>query len=66
VTYERPARHETVTSQLHKALQGTDEESMNWDLLLVQEILRINEQHKEELESHEISIEHVRDELRRQ
>jgi len=39
---------------------------MHRDLLLDQEIVRINEQHKRELETHEISINLVRDELQRQ
>jgi len=37
---------------------------MHWDLLLDQEIVWINEQHKRELANHEISINLVRDELR--
>jgi len=39
---------------------------MHRDLLLDQEIVRINEQHKRELATHEISINIVRDELRHQ
>jgi len=39
---------------------------MHRDLLLDQEIVRINEQHKREMETHEISINLVRDELQRQ
>jgi len=39
---------------------------MHRDLLLNQEMVRINEQHKWELETHEISINLVRDELQRQ
>jgi len=65
-TDERQTRHEAVTSHLHKAVQGTGEQSMHRDLLLDQEIVRINEQHKRELENHEISINLVRDELQRQ
>jgi len=63
-TDERQARHEAVTSHLHEAVQGTGEQSMHRDLLLDQEIVRINEQHKRELAAHEISINLVRDELR--
>jgi len=37
---------------------------MQRDLLLNQEILRINEQHKREMAKHEISINLMRDELR--
>jgi len=39
---------------------------MHRDLLLNQEIVRINEQHKRELANHEMSINLVRDELRNQ
>jgi len=62
---ERQARHQPVTSLLHQAVQGTGEQSMHRDLLLDQEIVRINEQHKRELENHEIRINLVRHELRR-
>jgi len=62
-TNERQTRHEAVTSHLHEAVQGTGEQSMQRDLLLDQEIVRINEEHKREL-AHEISINLVRDELR--
>jgi len=62
-TEERQARHEAVTSDLHEAVQGHDAQSMHRDLLLDQEIVRINEQHKRELANHETSINHVRDEL---
>jgi len=63
-TDERQARHEGVTSHLEETVQGTGEQSMHRDLLVDQEIVRINEQHKRELENHEISINLVRDELR--
>jgi len=63
-TDERQARHEAVTSHLHEAVQGTGEQSMHRDLLLDQEIVRIKEQHKRELATHEISFNLVRDELR--
>ena len=63
---ERQTRHEAVTSHIHDAVQGTGEQSMLRDLLLDQEFVRINEQHKRELENHEISINLVRDELQRQ
>ena len=62
----RQTRHEAVTSHLHEAVQGTGERSMHRELLLDQEIVRINEQHKWELENHEMSINLVRDELQRQ
>jgi len=62
-TDERQTRHEAVTSHLHKAVQGTGEQSMHRDLRLDQEIVQINEQHKRELENHEININLVRDEL---
>jgi len=65
-TDERQTRHEAVTSHLHEAGQGTGEQSIHRDLLLDQEIVRINEQHKRELENHEMSINLVRDELQRQ
>jgi len=63
-TDQRQARDEAVTSHLHEAMQGTGEQTMHRDLLLDQEIVRINEQHKRELANHEISINLVRDELR--
>jgi len=62
-TDERQARHEAVTSHLHEAVQGTGEQSMHRDLLLDQEIVRINEQHTRELAAHEKSINLVRNEL---
>jgi len=65
-TDERQTRHEAVTSHLHEAVQGTGEQSMHRDILLDQEIVRINEQQKRELANHEMSINLVRDELRNQ
>jgi len=65
-TDERQTRHEAVTSHLHEAVQGTGEQSMHRDLLLDQEIVRINEQHKRDLANHEMSINLVRNELRNQ
>jgi len=62
-TDERQARHEVVTSHLHEAVQGTGEQSMHRDLLLDQEIVRINKQHKRELAAPGISITLVRHEL---
>jgi len=62
-TDERQARNEAVTSHLHEAVPGTGEQSMHQDLLLDQEIVRINQQHRRELANHEISIILVRDEL---
>jgi len=55
-TDERQTRHEAVTCHLHEAVQGAREQSMHRDLLLDQEIVRIKEQHKRELENHEMSI----------
>jgi len=63
-TDEGQTRHEAVTSHLHEAVQGTGEPSMHLDLLLDQEMVRINEQHKWELSNHERTIHLVRDELR--
>jgi len=65
-TDERQTRHEAVTAHLHEAVQGTREQSMHRDLLLDQEIVRFNEQHKRELQTHEISINLASDELQRQ
>jgi len=53
-----------VTSNLHEAMQGAGEQSMHRDLLLDEEIVPINEQHKRELANHKISINLVKDELR--
>jgi len=63
-TDERQARHEAVTFHLDETVQGTGEQSMHRNLLLDQEIVRINEQHKRELANHEICINLVPDELR--
>ena len=62
----RQTRHEAVTSHLHEAVEGTGEQCMHRDVLLEHEIVGINEQHKRELENHEMSINPVRDELQRQ
>jgi len=62
-TDDQQTRHEAVTPHLHEAVQGTSEPSMHRDLLLDQESLRINEQHKQVLANHEISNNLVRDEL---
>jgi len=63
-TDKRQARYEAVTSHRREVVQGTGEQSIQRDLLLDQEIVRINEQHKRELANHVISINLVRDELR--
>jgi len=63
VTDERHASDEAVTSQLHEAVQRTDKQSMNRDLLLHQEIVRINEQNKRELENQDRSLNVMREEL---
>ena len=55
-TEGRHARQESVTSQLHNAVHGTDEQSIHEDFMLDREIVRVNEQHKRELELHEISM----------
>lgn len=60
---EQPARHKGVTSRLHEAVQGSDEQSMHRDRLLDQEIVRINKHYKPELENHEISINLMRQEM---
>jgi len=62
-TDDRQARHEDVTSQLHKRVQGTEAQSIYWDLLLDQEIVRLNEQHQWELDNHEISINLMKKEM---
>ena len=62
-THERQATDEAVTSQLHDAVQRTDEQSMNRDLLLDQEIVRINEQNKRAWENQERSLNLIREEL---
>jgi len=60
---DRQARHEAVTSQLHETVQGTEAQSIHRDLLLEQEIVRLNEQHKRELENHEISLNLMKQEM---
>jgi len=62
-TDDRQARHEAVTSQLHETVQGTEPQSIHRDLLLDQEIVRLNEQHKRELENHEISLNLMKQEM---
>jgi len=62
-TDDRQARHEAVTSQLHETVQGTEAQSIHRDLLLDQEIVRLNEQHKRELENHEISLNLMKQEM---
>jgi len=41
-TDESQARHEAVTSQLHETVQGTEAQSRHRDLLIDQEIVRLN------------------------
>jgi len=65
-TDDQQTRHEAVTSHLHEAVQGTGEQSMHRDILRDQEIVRINEQHKHELENDKMSINLVRNELQRE
>jgi len=55
-TDDRQGRHKAVTSQLPETVQGTEAQSIHRDLLLDQEIVRLNEQYKRELENHEISL----------
>jgi len=62
-TVHREARHEAVTSQLHEMVQGMEAQSIHRDLLLDQEIVRLNEQHKRELENHEISLNLMKQEM---
>jgi len=62
-TDDGQARHEAVTSQLHETVQGTEAQSIHRDLLLHQEIVRLNEQHKRELENHEISLNLMKQEM---
>jgi len=62
-TDDRQARHEAVTSQLHETVQGTEAQSIHRDLLLDQDIVRLNEQHKRELENHEISLNLMKQEM---
>jgi len=62
-TNDRQARHEAVTSQLHETVQGTEAESIHRDQLLDQEIVRLNEQHKRELENNEICLNLIKQEM---
>jgi len=62
-TDERQARNEAVTSQLHETVQGTEAQSIHRDLLLDQEIVRLNAQHKRELENHDISLNLMKQEM---
>jgi len=62
-TDDRQARHEAVTSQLHEKVQGTEAQSIHRDLLLDQEIVRLNKQHKWGLENHEISLNLMKQEM---
>jgi len=62
-TDDRQARHEAVTSQLHETVQGTEAQSIHRDLLLDQEIVRLNAQHKRELENHAISLNIMKQEM---
>jgi len=62
-TDDRQARYEGVTSLLHETVQGTKAQSMYRDLLLNQEIVRLNGQHQWELENHEQSINLMKQEM---
>ena len=42
-TDERQSRHEPITSQLHETVQGTEAQSLDRNLLLDQELVRLNE-----------------------
>jgi len=44
-------------------VQGTDEQSMHRELLLDQEIVRLNKQHKRELENHKIRLNVMKQEI---
>jgi len=62
-TDDRQARQEAVTSQLHETVQGTEAQSIHRDQVLDQEIVRLNEQHKSELENDEISLNLIKQEM---
>jgi len=62
-TNDRQARNEAVTSQLHETGQGTEAQSIHVDLLLDQELVWHNEQHKRELENHDISLNLMKQEM---
>ena len=62
-TEDRQARHKAVTSQLHETVQGMAAQSIHRDLLQDQEIVRLNEQHRRELENHEISLNLMKQEM---
>ena len=62
-TDDRQARPEPVTSQLHETVQGTEAQSIHVDLLLDQELVWLNEQHKPELETHDISLNLMKQEM---
>jgi len=44
-------------------VQGTEAQSIHRDVLLDQEIVRLNEHHKRELENHEISLNLMKQEM---
>jgi len=60
-TDEKQTRQEAVPPQLHAAVQGTDEQSMQGDLILDREIFWLHEQHKRELDNHDVSINLVKE-----
>jgi len=62
-TDESQARHEAVTSQVYETVQGTEAQSIHRDLLLDQEIVRMNQQHKQDLENPEISLNLMKEEM---
>jgi len=62
-TDDRQARPEPVTSQLHETVQGTEAQSIHVDLRLNQELVWLNEQHKRELENHDISRNLIKKEM---
>ena len=62
-TNDTQARYEAGTSQHHETAQGTEAQSIHQDLLLDQEIVRLNEQHKRQLENHEISLNRLKKEM---
>jgi len=62
-TDDRQARPEPVTSQLHETVQGTEAQSIHVDLRLNQELVWLNEQHKRELENHDISLNLIKKEM---
>jgi len=62
-TDDRQARQEAVTSHLHEMVQATEAQSIHRDILLDQEIVRLNEHHNMELENRQISLSLMKQEM---